>query len=392
MTQHPGIAAKDRFALRLSSFYAAFFVYGGMSLPFLPVWLRAKGLDARQIGVMLAVPLIVRLVVVPVSTRLADRFAILRGALVATATASIAGFALVGVSDGFLPILAAMALASAVSTPVLPLADAYALRGLAERRRSYGPVRLWGSVSFIVANLAGGLVLDLAGAGNLIWALVAAQALAALAALWLRPLGPERALLAASGVPVRSLWRMPVFLGVVAAASLIQASHAVMYGFATLQWTARGLDGPAIGILWALGVVAEICLFAVSARIVPAVGAIEMIALGALGAMIRWGAMAFDLPTAALPALQCLHALSFGATHLGTMQVLARCVPRGQGATAQGDFAAVQGVTFAAAMGLSGALVEAYGTSAYAAMALMSAAGGVIAVIARRRWPDADPL
>ena len=115
-----------------------------------------------------------------------------------------------------------------------------------------------------------------------------------------------------------------------------------------------------------------------------------MIALGGLGAIVRWGAMAVDPPTAWLPALQCLHALSFGATHLGAMHVLARLASHGQGATAQGDFAAVQGITFAAAMGASGLLVEAYGTWAYAAMALMAAAGGVIALIARRCWSDAD--
>lgn len=387
-----GIAVADRFALRLSAFYAAFFVYGGMSLPFLPVWLRAKGLDSREIGLVLAAPLIVRLIVVPVSTRLADRFAVLRGALIAAASLSVAGFILLGFSTGFLLIIAAMSLASVAWTPLLPLGDAYALRGLAERRRAYGPVRLWGSVSFIAANFGGGLVLELAGAGNLIWTFVAAQVLTAAAAVWLPPLTPEHTAPVRTGTPARSLWQMPVFLCVVAAASLIQSSHAVMYGFATLQWTARGIDGPAIGLLWGLGVVAEICLFAVSGRLVPALGGIEMIALGGLGAVIRWGAMALDPPTALLPALQCLHALSFGATHLGTMHVLARFAPPGQVATAQGDFAAVQGLTFAAAMGGAGLLVEAYDTSAYAAMAFVAVVGSAIAVIGRRYWRDAAQI
>lgn len=374
----------NRLALRLSAFYAAFFLFGGMSLPFLPVWLRAKGLDAREIGLVLAAPLLVRLVVVPLSTRLADRFAIPRGALLVTASTSIVGYAVLGLGTGFASIFAAMSLASVVSTPILPLADAYALRGLAEQRRAYGPVRLWGSVSFIVANLGGGVVLEVAGAGNLIWALVAVQALIAGAALWLPPLGPERPV---SGIASRtggSLWRMPVFLAVVAAASLIQASHAVLYGFATLQWTAGGLDGATIGFLWGIGVVAEIGLFALSGRLVPAIGAIEMIVLGALGGVIRWGVMALDPPTASLPLLQCLHALSFGATHLGTMTMLARFAPRGRGATAQGDFAAVQGLTFAAAMGLSGVIVETYAVAAYAAMALLAAVGGLVALSARR--------
>ena len=67
---------KDRFAVSVAAFYAAFFLAAGISLPFLPVWLEAKGLDAREIGAGLAVPLLVRLIVVPLSTRLADRFAI----------------------------------------------------------------------------------------------------------------------------------------------------------------------------------------------------------------------------------------------------------------------------------------------------------------------------
>ena len=80
---------KDRFAVSVAAFYAAFFLAAGMSLPFLPAWLEAKGLNPREIGAVLAAPLLVRLVVVPLSTRLADRFAISRAALFATAFASL---------------------------------------------------------------------------------------------------------------------------------------------------------------------------------------------------------------------------------------------------------------------------------------------------------------
>ncbi|HEY2136229.1 MAG TPA: MFS transporter, partial [Xanthobacteraceae bacterium] len=160
------------------------------------------------------------------------------------------------------------------------------------------------------------------------------------------------------------------------------ASHAVMYGFATLQWSARGIAGPAIGALWALGVVAEVGLFAASARLVGALGAIRMIVLGGLGGLIRWTAMAFDPPTSVLPFLQCLHALSFAATHLGSMHFLAQVAPARRGATAQGDFAATQGIVFAAAIGLSGVLVGSYGALAYAAMAAAAAGGAGFALAA----------
>ena len=84
----------------------------------------------------------------------------------------------------------------------------------------------------------------------------------------------------------------------------------------------------------------------------------------------------------ALPLLQALHGLSFGATHLGAMHVLAGAAPAGRGATTQGDFVAVQGIVFAAVMSGSGVLVEAYGSLAYGAMAAVAAAGGILAGVA----------
>jgi MFS transporter, PPP family, 3-phenylpropionic acid transporter len=324
-------------------------------------------------------------IAVPLATRLADRFGMLQRALIAAAVASVVGFALVGAASGFVAILVSYALATALLAPVLPFADTLALRGLKGRAASYGSVRLWGSVSFIVANMGGGLLLALLGAGDVIWAVVAALALTAAAALALDPLAPE----AGEGVdetgPGNSLWRSPGFLAVVLGASLIQASHAVMYGFATLQWNARGISGPAIGVLWAIGVIAEVALFALSSRLVGWFGAIGLIMLGGIGGVVRWTAMAFDPPTAALPLLQGLHALSFAATHLGTMHFLAQAVPARRGATAQGDFVAVQGIVFAGAMSLSGVLVGAYGSLAYAAMAAAAAIGVVSAWLARRK-------
>lgn len=381
----------DGFGLRMAAFYAAVFAFFGVQLPFMPVWLAAKGLDAREIGLVLAAGMAARPLIIPLASRLADRRNWSRGPLIAAAWASCAAFVAVAASDGFIAILVVYALSALPQAVVLPFADAYALRGLAERQRAYGPVRLWGSAAFIAANLAGGAMLERLGAPNLIWAPVAALAAAGVAAMLLAPLATHRADAApsppAAAPPADRLWRTPVFVATVAAASLIQSSHAVYYGFSSLQWAAQGLDGTAIGALWGVGVAAEIALFAVSGRIMTRLRAIDMIGLGALGAMLRWTAMAFDPPAAALPALQCLHALSFGATHLGAMHVFARFAAQRKGATAQGDYAAASATAFAAAMGLAGALVAALGADAYLAMAALAAAGGVIVARARRLDP-----
>ena len=378
---YPAIAA-DWFALRLGAFYFAHFTVLGIQMPFLPIWLAAKGLDANAIGIVLAAPFVVRAITLPVLTGAADRWDVLRGTLMVCAVATAFGYVAVAFSHGFWAILITVGLASALFNSIFALADAYALKGLAARPHAYGPIRLWGSAAFIVGSLCAGLVADIVPPLHFIWLVVAASLPMVLVALALPPLaaGPPRAH-ASSGY---RFLLSPGFLLVTAAASLIQASHAVFYGFSTLSWTAAGLDPRVVGGLWALGVVAEIIVFAVSARFPPSFGPTVLLAIGAAGAVIRWTVMALDPPAVLLPVAQCLHGVSFGATLLGSVMFLARNAPSGRGATAQGYFVLTIGLVMAAAMALSGSLYEAMGTRAYAFMALSAAAGGLLAGVAHR--------
>ncbi len=380
------LIVNDTFARRLALFYAAVFCAYGLHMPFFPLWLGAKGLEAGAIGVVLAAPMLVRLFAIPIGARLADRAGTLKGALVAAACASAVAFVLVGLADGFAAILVAFAIATLLGAPVLPLGDAYGLKGLAARGLSYGPVRLWGSVAFIAANLGGGLLVGAIAPVYLIWPIVAAFGAMALAAMALAPPAADPLPAQPAG---RSHLRSPGFLLVAAAAGLVQASHAGYYGFSALDWSARGLDGPTIGALWALGVVAEIVLFALSGRLPRALGPVALILIGAAGAILRWSAMAFDPPASVQAALQLLHALSFGATHLGTMQFLSLAAPERSRAAAQGDVATLSGLMMAGATLLSGALYGRYGGLAYAAMAGLAGVGLICALLASRfQSPD----
>jgi len=370
------------FALRLAIFYAALFAALGVQVPFLPLWLAAKGLDTSTIGMVLSVPMLVRLLAIPLATRIADRQDALRAIIAIASALAMLGYGAMGLAQGALAVTIAFALASIFYTPLMPLADAYALRGLGALRRAYGPVRLWGSAAFIVGSFAGGLVLDVVPARDLIWLVAAALVITASAGCTLSPLAPRETSTAKPLRSARDLLRDPALLAAMAAASLIQASHAIYYGFSTLDWAAAGLDGSAIGALWALGVLAEIVLFAMSGRL--SVAPTTLILFGAAGAAVRWGAMAFDPPAVLLAPLQCLHGLSFGATHLGALGFIARTAPAEASATAQGYLAVALGLVMAAAMGVSGVLYARWGSFAYVTMALLAAAGGVFALAARR--------
>ncbi|HEY5280390.1 MAG TPA: MFS transporter [Pseudolabrys sp.] len=383
----PLSAPRISFAPRLAALYIALFIFSGIQLPFFPVWLKAKGIDPALIGLVIAVPSLVRVFGIPFAAREADRRDALRLAIVICACASVAAFVLVGVSAGGLAIFFTYALASLFYAPVMPLTETYALKGLSARGRAYGPVRLWGSVAFIAASFATGLAIEVMPARHLIWMLVAASALVAIASLVLLPISTGLRKAEAPAPARRGLLHDRGFLAVLAAASLIQASHAVYYGFSSLQWQSDGLDGGSIAALWAIGVLAEIVLFAVSGRLTMSPTA--LLTLGALGGLVRWGAMMLDPPAVLLPFLQILHALSFGATHLGALTYVSRHAPDGQAATAQGHLAIALSAVMAAASAVSGPLYAHYGVASYAAMALMAVAGGIAARIASRAGPVA---
>jgi len=378
------------FAPRLSLYYAAFFIGLGVQIPFFPVWLAAKCLEPSMIGFVLAAPMLIRILAVPMMTRQADRRDALRAAIIVGSTATCLGYGLVGLMDSAIAILTVFSLLALVYTPTMPLVDAYALRGLARYGGAYGPIRLWGSASFIVGSLGAGLLLDVMAAQHLIWLIAGGYGLTAIIAFGLAPIASTEPR-AAVATRASALLRSPVFLAVIFSASLIQASHALLYAFATIAWEAAGLSSTTIGALSALAVVAEIVLFAISRRLPGSVAhPTVLIILGAVGALLRWTVMACDPPVLLLPVLQCLHAFSFAATHLGVIGFLNRAAPPGLAATAQGHYAIIGGVTIAIATASSGPLYDGYGHLGYVVMALIAVAGGALAIYAHRRWRDPD--
>ena len=128
----PSAHGSNRFAGRLALFYGAVFSLVGCHLPFFPMWLRSVGIDASWIGIIAAVPALTRFTVLPLVTGLAERRAALRGAMIMAAFMTALGFAIVGTQAQPLAVLLAYALTASMWTPLVPLTDAYALRGVVQ--------------------------------------------------------------------------------------------------------------------------------------------------------------------------------------------------------------------------------------------------------------------
>lgn len=373
--------APKRFANRLALFYGAIFACIGAYLPFFPVWLDASGFDPAGIGTVMAIPVLARLVAVPLVTRLADKRHVLRGAIVVTSLLTAAGFVVMGLMSGPAAIVIAFALTSAVWTPVLPLTDAFALRAVMQSGIKYGPIRLWGSAAFIAGSLAAGWLSASIAPAHLVWVVAAFAVLGLGASLLLGPIRhPD--VVHHGGADPSAILRAPAFMMMMAGAALIQGSHAGYYTFSSMGWRDDGMSGTTISALWSVGVAAEIVLFALSPRL--RVAPATLLAIGAVGAAVRWGLMAQEPPASVLAAVQLLHGVSFGATHLGAQALMARLVPQGLTATAQGYLFTLSGACIALAAMASGRIYATSPSAMYLLMAAMAVVGGVFIVLMRR--------
>ena len=378
------------FSVRVSFFYVAFFLLFGVQLPFFPVWLQSRGLDAGQIGLVSALPLLVRIFAVPVVTAAADRLGRsgpLIGACIAMTFASLVGLLF---AFEFKAIVGLAILFAVAFTPLLPLMDALATSGHRRGEAEYGRMRLWGSVSFILASLVGGTALEAYSPDAVIWLLLGSTLLTGLAAIFL----PSTATAADAATPRTSLLSdgaslllAPSFLLFLLASGLSMSSHAVLYTLGSVHWKHVGFDDGLIGTLWAVGVCAEIVLFALTGSLLRGTTGPALILAGAIGGIVRWIVTAFDPPLAILFPMQILHAATFGLTHLGAMMFLQAAVPERLSRLGQGLYASLaSGVFMSTAMYASGYLYETFSGRAYLFMAGMSLAAMLAALALRRSW------
>lgn len=371
-----------RIAAPFAAFYGAVFFMFGIMLPFWPVWLESRGLGASEIGIVLALGAWMRVATDPVITRGVDRSGRGKQAIVVFAAISVLAFAGFFFADSFWPIVLVTLIYAPIFHVLVPLGEAQTMAAVLRHKLDYGRIRLWGSATFIVGALGAGWLLSDQEIGVLVPAGFAILLLVLLTTFFLR----EQNVASRDVQPGRflDLLRDRAFLLFAIAASAVQASHAVLYGFSAIHWGAAGLSETLIGFLWAGSVVAEIVLFSMSGAVVRRCGPFGLLAIGAVAGFVRWIILA---ETTALPGLilaQMLHAASFGATYLATMHFIAARAPDGLKASAQGAYASVSGIMMGIMMLSAGGLYAALNANAFYAMAAVCAVAGVVGLMAKR--------
>lgn len=369
-------------AQRMALQYVLLFGATGVSLPFAGLWFRSQGLSGAQIGTLLAIPMLARIVTGPLLAVWADGFKLRRTPIALLGVVMTLGYGAAGLVDGYLAWAACWFVGATAMGVLVPLTDVLNLRLAGRLGYTFALPRAFGSAAFVVANMVmGAMLLTMPADAIIVWLVVASLGLAVVAVL---ALPPESV---ADGAPLRGRERFrglgrlikdPVFMTAIFAVGAVQAAHAYQYGFSAILWKAEGISEAVIGQLWAFGVVAEIALMWLFEPWRRRVGIDPwfMLVAGAAASVLRWSLMAFAPPLWLLWPLQALHALTFAATFLAGVQIVERLAPR-DGQTAAQTLSSVlsAGVLIGLATAAAGSLYDRYGAGGYWAMAVMAGVG-----------------
>ena len=351
--------------------YAALYGAYGTESPFLPAFFSERGLDAKDIGMVLTAGTVVRLLAGPLLGNLADHVGAKRVLLAAAAGSGVIGLGYL-LGHGFWSFLLVCMFHSVATTSLAAISDALALAASAAQRVfAYGWVRGVGSAAFIAGTLASGRLVASFGTASII---VSSSVLFLLMmpSVLAIPHVKAAAHEAANG-GIREILAIPAMRRVLVVAGLVIGSHAMSDTFAVIQWQDAHVGAGTIGLLWSEAVLSEVGVFLfVGPVLLARVGPIVALVIGAGAGIVRWAVLALTSSVAVLAGAQLLHGLTFALVHLACVRLVTEVCPPRLAATAQSLYGTLAlGLASAILTFVSGFLYQNRGTQAFWLMSLL---------------------
>jgi PPP family 3-phenylpropionic acid transporter len=360
----------------ISQYYFAFFFVYGTYTPFLALWLKSEGVASTDIGLIMGLAFgtrcLANLLVTPKVHR-AEWYVPMLRVLTLLAIGFIAAH--IFAVENLLWIALATILFNSCFGPIIPLSDTLANYYTKMKMLDYGRTRLWGSVAFIVGSLVVGWVVAHWGNDWILYTALLGMSVTFLISLRTPNPTPvthtETQVVRPKLIDMLKDKQVIKFLVLV---SLIQGSHAAYYSFSSVYWKSVGHSEEIIGYLWSLGVIAEICIFALSRRLFGSCSIRGMFLLSSCAVVVRWSLTAFTTELAALVLIQLLHSLTFAVAHLATIRYIQQSVSERMVALQSLYNAIPLGAVIATMTAISGWGFESWGANIFWGMALMGVA------------------
>lgn len=368
---------------RLSGFYFFYFAVVGTLVPFWGVYLKSLGYSSKDVGVISAIILATRILAPNFWGWLADhtrqRLRIIRwGSFLAALV-----FSCVWLDQTYWWLVLVVSCYTFFWHAVLPQFEVITLGYLAGNHHKYSQIRLWGSVGFMAAVVGLGVVFEFLPIRFLPLFILTFLLLIWLSSLSLQDKSASRS--SAKSAGFLALVSQPVVLCFLVASFLLQFSHGPYYTFYTLYLVEnQGYSSGATGLLWALGVLAEVAIFIVMPRLLGHFSLRWLFLLTLFATGFRWLLIGYCAQSLAILLFaQLLHACSFGIAHSVSIELVRHYFKDGH----QGQGQALYSSLSFGAGGAAGALIGGLLWDYSAPMTfLLSAIAAVLALVICYRW------
>ncbi len=308
---------------RIAAFYFAYFCYLGAYAPYFTLYLAGKGFSAAEIASIQALPQFVRIFAPMAWGWLSDVTGSRRGVVVLSCGLTALAIGVLAFMSGFYQTALTVAAIGMCSAAVLSIVDALTFSVLGARTDRYGPTRLWGSVGFIVAVLATGALLDTAPVAQLVWVLFGLSVATFVVSAGL-PSPPAEHATQARG-SLGSILKRPEVIAFFGACTFMTVAHGALYVFYSIYLVQHGYSKTMVGLMWMLGVVAEILVFVAMPRLVRRFSLRAILLVSFLAAGVRFAGIGWGVEwLAVLVVAQILHAATFGSFHAASIAMVHR--------------------------------------------------------------------
>ena len=316
-------ATRPAQSLNFALFFFAYYGYVGVFSPYASLYFADRGLSATQIGILMSLMQVMRIFGPNVWGWVADQSR--RRVLVLRLTSVAAALTFCGmfVGQSFMFFFALMVTVNLFTSAQGPISEALMLSSMRGDLTHYGRVRLWGSVGFIVLVTLSGYALDWQGIELMPW--IALLMLVMVTSVTFSLHEEPATQHAQPSNSVRELLSRKSVLSFFASTFLMIAAHSSLYVYYSLYLSDMGYSKSVIGLMWSLGVIAEILFFFYQAPLFRRFGVRKLMLFSLAIAVIRflmigWGAQSLAI----LLVAQVLHAATFGVHHSASVATLQR--------------------------------------------------------------------
>jgi PPP family 3-phenylpropionic acid transporter len=307
------------FALFLFCYYA----HAGTWSTYATLFFADKGMTVAQIGVLMSMIQVLRIVGPNVWGYVADHYDRRVLVLRMAGFAALAGFSGFFFGASFAHFMLAMVVLNLFTSGQAPICEALMLSEMRGDLTYYGRIRMWGSIGFIISVTLAAYALEHYGIDSLTWVAAALLVCTIAAAFRLRDV-PRRQHKDAP-LPLLTLLRRREVIAFFASTALMVSAHTSLYTFYSLYLERSGYSKTVIGAMWSLGVTAEVLLFYFQAPLFKRWGAMRMMYLALGVAVLRFLMIGFGSHILwLLIAAQLMHALTFALHHSSSVTTLQR--------------------------------------------------------------------